>query len=97
MATWFVSRHPGALAWARENGLDTDHRVDHLDLGQVASGDRVYGSLPINLAADVCARGARYFHLSLAVPRELRGQELDAEQLRRLDARLEEYRVVRIS
>lgn len=95
MATWFVSRHPGALAWAQEHGLETDHRVDHLDLRRIASGDRVYGSLPINLAAEVCVRGARYFHLSLNVPRELRGQEMDAEQLRRLDARLEEYRIVR--
>ena len=95
MSTWFVSRHPGALQWLRAQGIETDHQVDHLDLCQVAPGDRVLGTLPINLAAEVCARGASYFHLSLVLPRELRGRELDAEDLHRLGARLEQCRVVR--
>lgn len=93
MATWFVSRHPGAQAWARERGIVTDYQVDHLALEQVSAGDRVLGTLPIHLAAGVCARGARYIHLTLHIPRELRGQELSAEALNELGASLQEFHV----
>lgn len=97
MATWFVSRHPGAQAWARERGIIADHQVDHLALEQVSAGDRVLGTLPIHLAADVCARGARYIHLTLQIPRELRGKELSAEELNQLGASLQAFHVEAIA
>ncbi|MFN8955727.1 MAG: CRISPR-associated protein Csx16, partial [Burkholderiales bacterium] len=31
MATWFISRHPGAKAWAAEQGLHIDQHLAHLD------------------------------------------------------------------
>ncbi|MCF7992144.1 MAG: CRISPR-associated protein Csx16 [Thiohalocapsa sp.] len=96
MTTYFVSRHPGALVWAAEEGIRVDRRIDHLDLGVVAPGDTVIGSLPVNLAADVCARGARYLHLSLRLPPALRGVELTSAQMRDCGARLEEYSVRRV-
>jgi CRISPR-associated protein Csx16 len=89
--TWFVSRHPGALDWARQKGLAFDAHVTHLDPAKVSPGDTVIGSLPVNLAATVCARGARYFNLSLDLPERLRGQELDAATLDACAARVEEY------
>jgi CRISPR-associated protein Csx16 len=55
----------------------------------------VVGSLPVNLVADVCARGARYLHLSLDLPADARGIELTVETMRRYGARVEEYRVER--
>jgi CRISPR-associated protein Csx16 len=93
MTCWFVSRHPGAIAWAREQGMVFDHEVEHLDLQYVQAGDRVVGSLPVNLAAEVCALGAEYHHLSLELPRALRGRELSAEQLCQAGARLQRYHV----
>ncbi|WP_295542560.1 CRISPR-associated protein Csx16 [uncultured Thiohalocapsa sp.] len=96
MTTYFVSRHPGAHDWAAEEGLVVDAVVAHLDPETVTSGDRVIGSLPVNLAADVCARGARYLHLSLTLPAALRGRELDADQMRACGARIEEYRIERV-
>jgi CRISPR-associated protein Csx16 len=51
----------------------------------------------VNLAAQVCAAGARYLHLSLALTPELRGQELSAEDLEALGASLEAYEVRRLS
>ena len=44
-------------------------------------GDTVIGTLPVNLAAEVCARSARYLHLSLEVPREVRGRDLTADEM----------------
>ncbi|QFY90278.1 CRISPR-associated protein Csx16 [Magnetovirga frankeli] len=89
--TWFISRHPGALHWAEQTGIAYDRHLEHLELDQVQAGDRVIGSLPVNLAAEVCARGAEYHHLSLELPRALRGRELSAEQLRQAGARIRRY------
>lgn len=95
MTCWLITRHPGALHWARRQGLTVDRHEDHLDIAEVGSGDIVIGTLPVNLAAAVNERGARYVHLSLEVPPELRGQELTADQLDAIGARLEEYVVTR--
>ncbi|MFN6961652.1 MAG: CRISPR-associated protein Csx16 [Rhodocyclaceae bacterium] len=91
MTTWFVSRHPGAIEWAARQGLVVDRQVAHLDIKEVQAGDTVIGILPVHLAAEVCARGARFLNLSLDVPPDARGQELDADALERFGARLETY------
>lgn len=96
MTHWFISRHPGACEWMAALSITIDHVVAHLVPLDVGSGDVVYGSLPINLAAQVCERGARYFHLSLVIPFELRGQELSAAQLATMGARFEEFDIRRV-
>lgn len=96
MTTFFVSRHPGAAAWAQAQGLAVDRLVVHLDPAEVGAGDTVIGTLPVNLAAAVCARGARYLHLSLDLPAERRGRELNAADMAACGARLEEYRVQKV-
>ena len=91
MTTWFVTRHPGAVAWAQRRGLAVDRQLAHLAPEQIAPGDTVIGTLPVNLVARVCARGGRYLHLSLDLPAEARGRELTADELERYGARLEAY------
>jgi len=91
MTTWFVTCHAGAVEWAARQGFAVDRQVAHLDIAEVQPSDTVIGILPVHLAAAVCARGARYLNLSLDMPPELRGKELDADTLERLGARLEEY------
>src|SRR5690625_7990948 len=59
------------------------------------SGDTVYGTLPMHLVAEICARGVRYRHLEVELPKHLRGQDLTAEQLTKLNAELVEYAVTR--
>ena len=97
MTRWFISRHPGACEWMAGLSIAIDHVVAHLDPTDVARGDVVYGSLPINLAVQVCERGAHYFHLSLVIPFALRGKELSAEQLAMLGARFEEFDIRRVA
>lgn len=96
MTTYFVSRHPGAVAWAAGQGFPVDRLVHHIDPAIVDPGDVVIGSLPVNLAAEVCARGGRYLHLSLNLTAELRGKELTVEQMLTCGARLEAYQVTRL-
>lgn len=95
MTIYFVTRHPGALDWARAKGIAYDEHIAHLDPAKVGAEDTVIGSLPVHLAAEVCARGARYFNLSLDLPEKLRGRELDAETLEECRARIEEYVVLK--
>lgn len=93
MTTWLVSRHPGAIQWIKQQGFRLDRRVVHLDVNEVNSGDQVFGTLPIQLAAEICQRGAEYWHLTLPLPPELRGQELTAEDLSNLGAYLQAFEV----
>ncbi|MCP5254408.1 MAG: CRISPR-associated protein Csx16 [Zoogloeaceae bacterium] len=93
MTTYFVSRHPGAVAWAARRGLAVDAYLAHLDPQQIQPGDTVIGILPVHLAARVCGSGARYLNLSLDMPENARGKELSADELEAFGARLEAYRV----
>ena len=72
MTTYFVSRHPGAVAWAARRGLAVDAYLAHLDPQQIQPGDTVIGILPVHLAARVCGSGARYLNLSLDMPENAR-------------------------
>lgn len=65
----------------------------HLDIHQVEAGDRVIGSLPINIVAKLCEMGAEYWHLSIHVPESLRGEELDLQQLEALQPKLTKFLV----
>lgn len=95
MSTFFVSRHSGARAWAQEQGLAVDslHFVENFTPDMVSEGDMVIGTLPVHLIAQICRKGARYQHLSMEIPPEMRGKELDFTQMAACNARLEEYDV----
>lgn len=97
MTTYLVSRHPGAIEWFTKQNMQIDVYQMHLDPSIIKADDTVIGNLPINLAASVCQKGARYLHLSINVPFEMRGKELEAENLEKFGACLEEYQVVKIS
>lgn len=95
MTTLFITRHPGAVTWARAQGIEAEMR-GHLDPATVAAGDVVMGTLPVHLAAAVCARGARYLHLELDLPPEARGRDLTAAEMARFGARLTEFVVTEV-
>lgn len=95
MATYFISRHTGARDWIQAQNLAVDEYIAHLDVSRLNPGDIVIGSLPIHLAAEVCARGARYQHLSIDLPAGMRGMELNAERMAHYGARLEEFTIIK--
>lgn len=92
MTTYFVSRHEGALQWAKLKGLAYDVHLSHLTNFDVLQADDVIiGTLPINLVFQLNERGIRYVHLCLEIPPELRGVELKVQQLDACNASLEEF------
>lgn len=93
MTTWFVSRHPGAIAWIKSQSVTIDCFVEHLDVDQISSGDTVIGNVPLHLAAQICTKGARLICLSVSVPSALRGHELTKEVLTQLKCTLQEFHV----
>ncbi len=97
MTIWFITRHPGALDWAQRQGIACDRHVVHLDPQEIGTGDTVIGSLPVNLAAEVCAHGAEYWNLSLRLEPADRGRELSANDLERCGAVIERFDIRKIS
>lgn len=91
MTIWFVSRHAGAIAWAKGQNLPVDRWVTHLDSRQVTAGDTVIGTLPVHIAADICARGARFFFLELHLDLNQRGMELTESDMLKANCSVREY------
>lgn len=93
MTRWFVTRHPGALEWARRMAILIDRRVAHLDAQDICAGDIVMGTLPFDLAAEVCRRGAKFYSLVLTTDESQRGRPLSADDLEAAQARLQRYAI----
>lgn len=94
MTTWFISRHPGAIAWAHAHNLGNARFCAHLDVNEVARGDTVIGTLPVHLAGQVCARGARFLALTMDVPENKRGNDISSEEMSALHCSLKEFCIV---
>jgi CRISPR-associated protein Csx16 len=94
MTTYFITRHTGALAWAKLHDVAFDVHLEHLiDLGNLQVGDVIIGTLPIQMVAKLNDCGVRYVHLSLDIPPAWRGRELTADELRECRASLQEFQV----
>lgn len=97
MTTYFITRHSGALAWAKQQHLSFDVHLEHLlDLNLLQAGDIIIGTLPINLVYALNKKQVRYIHLSLNIPPQLRGIELTIDQLNTCQATLEEFFVQQV-
>jgi len=96
VSTLLVTRHVGTIDWLERQGFRVEKVLQHLDIDSVLTGDKVVGNLPIQLAAEVCEKGGRYFHLEVAVPFEYRGKELSAELLDEFNAQISEFKITRV-
>lgn len=84
-----VTRHAATIEWLREQGIVGEVKT-HVT-AQDVKGRVVYGNLPLHLASE-----AKYIcTVTLNVPEELRGQELDIEAVRKY-ASIEKYQVIKL-
>ena len=82
MSNFFiVSRHPATIRWLQKNLPVVDGIFAELPVQELQAGDCIYGNLTAHLIAQICESGCRYFHVRLKLPLELRGKELDDQQL----------------
>ncbi len=95
MTTYFVSRHAGAVEWAERNGFNSVVVSAHFDTAVVNDGDKVIGTLPVHLAAEVCEKGGQYHHLILNLPADARGQEISADAMEAYGATVEQFIITR--
>ena len=79
-----------------KTNVPIDKFIEHLDVSTLKFGGIIVGTLPINIVADLQERGVRYFHLSLELPSHLRGKELSAVEMEEGNARIEEFKIVRV-
>lgn len=71
MTTYFISRH--AQGSLKHKVFNVDQRLAHFDVTVIQPNDRVIGTLPINLVADVNARGGYYraFDVRTTLPKRV--------------------------
>ncbi len=99
MTIYFVSRHTGAQDWALRRGFAGVEIISHLKdahIAALAPGDEVWGTLPVNVAADVVNRGAVFRHLYLPLGEAERGLNISADTMENKGAALHRYHVQRI-
>ncbi len=96
MATWFISRHQGAIDWMKTQSIVVDHWEKHLDITQVSVGDVVIGTLSLVMAAQVLQKKARYISLVLPLSLTERGKEHTSQTMINHGAYLQEFFVVAV-
>lgn len=96
MSVWFISRHQGAIDWIKKQDICIDYFVTHVDVDMIQEQDIVIGTLPIHIAAQVCAKGARFYFLSVNVHSYQRGKELSVEELIQQGCKLEEFSIKKL-
>lgn len=94
MRVILVSRHAGLVEWVKNKGFVVDKHFTHLDVKDVQNGDVIIGTLPVQMIASICKKGAKYYHLEITLPEALRGKELSASKLDKLGADLVSYKAV---
>lgn len=92
--TWFISRHSGAIDWIKQQpDWRIDHYVPHLDPETISPGDTVLGTLPVHIAAAICARGATFYFLQIPQEADKRGSEYSAEDMTRMGCTLNRFHI----
>ena len=67
-----ITRHQGAVEWLHKQGYNNAERYNHLEQSTIESltpNDTVIGSLPVHLAARVCAKKAQFIYLQIEIPK----------------------------
>lgn len=86
-----ITRHSGLVEYLREEGIEFNRVIAHATPEDVR-GQEVWGVLPLALAAEA----ASVTEVKLELPAEMRGVELNADQVREFQRGLVTYKVTRV-
>lgn len=86
-----VTRHAGTIEWLKSHGIEGEVISHVTDPAQIA-GKRVYGVIPLHLAAEA----AEVVTIDMPrLPADKRGVDLTPEEMDKYGARLRAYKVTR--
>lgn len=89
---YFVSRHQGAIEWIKQQPQwQIDHFIPHLNIDMIQKGDVVLGTLPLHIAAEVCAKGAVFYFLQVPQTLDNRGHEYSAVEMDQMGCSLRRF------
>ena len=91
METVIVTRHQGLVQWLKQHGVEG--QVKAQVTAEDVRGKRVYGVLPLHIAAEA----AEVITVDMPkIKQEQRGQDLSPEEMDAAGARLTTYRIIRV-
>jgi len=94
--TLLATRHKGAIEWIKRKGFNGEV-VSHISAEMIGEGDTVIGNIPVHMIEEIKQKGARVFIIVMPqVPKEMRGQELTAEQMEQFGAKLLEVKSIEL-
>lgn len=82
MKVVIVSRHPATVNLLKSKYPDAEI-ISHMTEDNIPSNALVIGNLPIEMIAKVLEKGNRFVSVVLNIPQELRGKELNEEELKK--------------
>jgi len=78
-----ISRHPATVDFLKEVFEDFEIVVKpHLETTEVPEEEIIVGNLPLNLIEKLVKAGKRFIYIAMSIPQELRGRELNSEQVK---------------
>jgi len=91
-----VTRHAGAKEWLSSRGFDNVEIQDHFnpeDVDKVDESTTVVGVLPPIIVAEINKKDGKFISLDVNVPKEMFKEEISAEKMEELGAKLTGYKV----
>jgi len=81
MKVVIVSRHKGTIDYLKKRYPNAEV-VNHIDDPKKFKDSLIIGNLPLHMVSEVLKNGNRFVMVSLDIPRELRGKELNESELK---------------
>ena len=81
-----ISRHPATIRFIKSLFPSDFFEVriaEHIDKPEEVKEGIVVGNLPLPLIAKLIKDGKKFIYISMEIPQELRGKELNDEQVRK--------------
>ena len=81
MKVVIVSRHKGTIDYLKKRYPNAEV-VNHIDDPKKFKDSLIIGNLPLHMVSEVLKNRNRFVMVSLDIPRELRGKELNESELK---------------
>ncbi|MBR1374612.1 MAG: CRISPR-associated protein Csx16 [Cardiobacteriaceae bacterium] len=94
---YFICRHQGTIDWVKSRkNIKIDVFLDHLDFREteICAEDTVIGILPIDIAAQICEKGAKFYALKIHQELSERGQNFSADNLEKMNVSLRRFQII---